>query len=107
MAIETTFKIKQVNVDEALQEAEAKAQKSAANIDRSLNSAGSGANKMTNTLNTGLKTANSLGAKLGGTLKNVFSGIASGGIWGMAIAGVTMALQKAYEMWKNMTLSME
>jgi len=62
---------------------------------------------MTQSLNAGLKTANGLGAKLGGTLKNAFGGLVSGGIWGAVISGVMIGVQKIYEVWQNMTLSLE
>ena len=107
MAIETSFTIKQVNVDEALKQAENKAARSAKNIDKSLNKSSGTANKMTQSLNAGLKTANGLGAKLGGTLKNAFGGLVSGGIWGAVISGVMIGVQKIYEVWQNMTLSLE
>lgn len=106
MAIETSFTIKQVNVDEALKQAENKAKKTAGKIDNHLNKSGN-ANQMTKSLNAGLKSANSLGAKLGGTLKNVLGGLVSGGLWGAAIGAVIMGFQKIYDLWQDMTLSIE
>ena len=106
MAIETSFTIKQVNVDEALKQAENKAKKTAGKIDNHLNKSGN-ANQMTKSLNAGLQSANSLGAKLGGTLKNVLGGLVSGGLWGAAIGAVIMGFQKIYDLWQDMTLSIE
>ena len=80
MAIETTFSIRNVDVDKALQEAEKKADKSAQKIDQSLNSAGKNSGKkITDTLQQASKGMDSVakaGGKVGGVLKNLTGGIA-------------------------------
>ena len=105
MAIETTFTIKSVNVDDALRDAENKAERSAKKIDQSLNSAGKGAGKqMASTLQQATKGMDAVaksGSKIGGVMKNLAGGITGLmnpiGLVSAGVAALTTAIVNMYE----------
>ena len=77
MAIETSFTIKQVSVEEALRQAEAKVEASAKRMDSSLAKGGGGASDAVKQVTQGLEGVNKLGGKAGGVLKEMVEGFAS------------------------------
>lgn len=94
MAIETTFSIKQISVEQALAEAEKKVDRSAQRMDASLDKVGKDSGKnLQDTLgkaSKGMDAVGKAGGKVGGVLKNLTGGIA--GMMspiGMVTAGIT------------------
>lgn len=74
MAIETSFTIKQVSVEEALRQAEAKVEASAKRMDSSLAKGGGGASDAVKQVTQGLEGVNKLGGRAGGVLKEMVEG---------------------------------
>lgn len=105
MAIETSFTIKQVSVDEALKQAEAKVEASAKRMDSSLAKGGGGASTAVKQVTQGLEGVNKLGGKAGGVLKGMVEGFASMlnpiSLATAAVGLLVAGLKKMYDSYKE------
>ena len=105
MAIETSFTIKQVSVEEALRQAEAKVEASAKRMDSSLAKGGGGASDAVKQVTQGLEGVNKLGGKAGGVLKEMVEGFASMlnpiSLATAAVGLLVAGLKKMYDSYKE------
>lgn len=105
MAIETSFTIKQVSVEEALKQAEAKVEASAKRMDSSLAKGGGGASDAVRKVTQGLEGVNKLGGKAGGVLKGMVEGFASMlnpiSLATAAVGLLVAGLKKMYDSYKE------
>lgn len=105
MAIETSFTIKQVSVEEALKQAEAKVEASAKRMDSSLAKGGGGASDAVKQVTQGLEGVNKLGGKAGGVLKEMVEGFASMlnpiSLATAAVGLLVAGLKKMYDSYKE------
>ena len=105
MAIETSFTIKQVSVEEALKKAEAKVEASAKRMDSSLAKGGGGASTAVKQVTQGLEGVNKMGGKAGGVLKGMVEGFASMlnpiSLATAAVGLLVAGLKKMYDSYKE------
>lgn len=105
MAIETSFTIKQVSVEEALRQAEAKVDASARRMDSSLAKGGSGASDAVQKVARGLEGVNKLGGKSAGVLKEMVEGFAAMlnpvALVTAAVGLLVVGLKRMYESYKE------
>lgn len=105
MAIETSFTIKQVSVEEALRQAEAKVDASARRMDSSLAKGGSGASDAVQRVARGLEGVNKLGGKSAGVLKEMVEGFAAMlnpvALVTAAVGLLVVGLKRMYESYKE------
>lgn len=105
MAIETSFTIKQVSVEEALRQAETKVEASAKRMDSSLAKGGGGASDAVKQVTQGLEGVNKLGGKAGGTLKGMVEGFTAMlnpvALVTAAVGLLVAGLQKMYDSYRE------
>lgn len=105
MAIEASFTIKQVSVEEALRQAEAKVDASARRMDSSLAKGGSGASDAVQRVARGLEGVTKLGGKSAGVLKEMVEGFAAMlnpvALVTAAVGLLVVGLKRMYESYKE------